>query len=315
MGSWTEESIGSLRGKRAVVTGANSGIGYYTAKVLAAHGADVVMACRDQQRSQQSFEEIRETATGSVELRALNLADLDSVTSFAEGLTLDFASIDLLVNNAGIMGGPRRSTAQGFELQMGTNHLGHFALTAQLWPLLAAAPSARVVSLSSLAARDGRLSTAMSRETLVDPQPYKAFTVYSNTKQATLLFSQELHRRIEAAGSSAGSSVASVAAHPGVSSTNLFNRQLRERHLGALVPLVGGIGRLTMSSPRASANSSIRAATDPGVTSGDFVGPGALGQTRGKPEIIKVFPSGRDPETAARLWELSEEITGQHFAL
>ncbi len=167
-----------------------------------------------------------------------------------------------------------------------------------------------MVSLSSLAARDGRLSSAIARETLVDPQPYSAFTVYSNTKQATLLFSQELHRRIEAAGSP----VASVAAHPGVSSTDLFNRQLRERHLGALVPLVGGIGRLTMSSPRASANSSIRAATDPGVTSGDFVGPGALGQTRGKPETIKVFPSGRDPETAARLWELSEEITGQQFA-
>lgn len=307
MGNWTEDSIGDLRGKNAVVTGANSGIGFYTAKVLAAHGADVVMACRDKQRSKESFDEIRATAKGEVELRDLNLADLESVTAFADGLTSDLTKIDILVNNAGIMGGPRRSTAQGFELQMGTNHLGHFALTAQLWELLTAAQSARVVSLSSLASRGGQLTGAMSRELLVDPQPYSPFKVYSNSKQATLLFAQELSRRTAAAKSP----VVSLAAHPGVSSTDLFNRQLRERHLGALVPIVGGIGRLTMASPRAGANPSIRAATDVTVVNGDFVGPASMGQTRGKAEVVKVFGPGRDPLTAARLWELSEEITGQ----
>lgn len=311
MGTWSEESIGDLSGKRVVVTGANSGVGYYTAKVLARHGADVVMACRDQERSQKPFEEVCDVATGTVVLRPLDLADLDSVSAFADNLRTDFTSLDLLINNAGIMGGPQRTTAQGFELQMGTNHLGHFALTNRLWPLLAATGNARVVSLSSIAAHDGRLSAAMTRETLVDPSPYNPFNVYSNTKQATLLFAQELHRRAQAAGAD----VASLAAHPGVSSTGLFNRQLRERHLGALVPIVGTIGRITLASPRSSANPSIRAATDPTIHSGDFVGPSLLGQSRGKPEVIKVFREGRDPETAARLWELSEQITGEPFTL
>lgn len=311
MGSWTEDSIGDLRGKRAIITGANSGIGYYTALALARHGADVIMACRDQERSKKPYQEIREVAKGTVVLRSLNLADLESVAGFADDIRTDFTTLDLLVNNAGIMGGPRRATAQGFELQMGTNHLGHFALTNHLWPLLSAAGDARVVSLSSLASRDGRLTSAMTRETLVDPQPYSAYPVYCNTKQATLLFSQELHRRAQAAGST----VMSVASHPGVSSTGLFNRQLRERHLGVLVPVVGTLGRITLPSPRASANPSIRAATDPAVSSGDFIGPSAMGQIRGKPEVIKLYRSGRDPETAARLWELSEEITGQAFSL
>lgn len=309
MGTWSEESIGDLSGKRAIVTGANSGVGYYTAKVLAQHGADVVMACRDQERSKKPFDEICEVSTGTVVLRQLDLADLDSVSEFADGCRTDFTSLDFLVNNAGIMGGPQRTTAQGFELQMGTNHLGHFALTNRLWPLLAATDSARVVSLSSLAARDGRLSAAMTRETLVDPSPYSTFKVYSNTKQATLLFAQELHRRSQ----KAGTGVASLAAHPGVSSTGLFNRQLRERHLGALVPIVGTLGRITLASPRASANPSIRAVTDATIHSGEFVGPSQLGQFRGKPEVIKVFREGSDPATAARLWDLSEEITGEPF--
>lgn len=311
MGSWTEDSISDLSGKRAIITGANSGIGYYTALALASHGADVILACRDLERSKKPYQEIREVAKGTVVLRALNLADLDSVAEFAEGVRKDFSSLDLLVNNAGIMGGPQRTTAQGFELQMGTNHLGHFALTSQLWPLLQAAPDARVVSLSSLAARDGRLSPAMTRETLVAPEPYNAYPVYCNTKQATLLFSQELHRRAQAAGST----VSSVASHPGVSSTGLFNRQLRERHLGVLVPVVGTLGRITLPSPRSSANPSIRAATDPEVVSGDFVGPSMLGQIRGKPEVIKLYRSGRDPETAALLWTLSEQITSTPFPL
>ena len=205
-----------------------------------------------------------------VELRTLDLADLDSVAEFAAGMNADSDSLDILVNNAGVMGGPRRSTAQGFEQQMGTNHLGHFALAAQLWPLLTAAAAPRVVSLSSLAARSGSLGADMTRDDLVDPQPYRPFPVYQNTKQATLLFSQELARRATAAKLP----LVSVAAHPGVSSTNLFNRQLRERNLGFAVPVVDGFGKVVFQSPKAAANPSIRAATDIEVRTGGFVGPG-----------------------------------------
>ncbi len=311
MGSWNEDDIGDLTGKQAVVTGANSGLGFYTALALAKHGADVVMACRDEKRSEKPFYEVSSEAAGTVELRTLDLADLDSVAAFAAGIRNDFSAVDLLVNNAGIMGGPQRTTAQGFELQMGTNHLGHFALTAQLWPLLTAAKAARVVSLSSIAAQNGRLNAAMTRETLVDPQPYSAFEVYSNTKQATLLFSQELARRAQAARRP----VVSVAAHPGVSSTNLLNRQLREGHLGFLVPLAGGLGRLAFPAPHTSAHPSIRAATDVSVSTGSLVGPRSVAEIFGKPEVVSLFVSGRDPETAARLWELSEEITGSEFAV
>ena len=311
MGSWKEEDIGDLAGMQAVVTGANSGLGYYTAMALATHGAHVVMACRDQQRSRKPFDEVSAKATGTVELRTLDLADLDSVADFATGIRNDFSAVDLLVNNAGVMGGPQRTTAQGLELQMGTNHLGHFALTAQLWPVLTAAKAARVVSLSSIAAQNGRLNAAMTRETLVDPKPYRAFGVYSNTKQATLLFSQELSRRVQ----SARRQVVSVAAHPGVSSTNLFNRQLREGHLGFLVPLAGGLGRLAFPAPHTSAHPSIRAATDVSVPNGSLVGPGAVAEIWGSPEVVSVFSTGRDVETAARLWSLSEEITGSELAV
>ncbi|MGA9146068.1 MAG: oxidoreductase [Candidatus Nanopelagicales bacterium] len=311
MGSWNENDIGDLTGTTAVVTGANSGVGFHTALALARHGADVIMACRDEARSQKPFNEVSAGATGDVELRTLDLADLDSVAQFATSLNTDLDKVDILVNNAGVMGGPRRSTAQGFELQMGTNHLGHFALVAQLWPLLTAATAPRVVSLSSLAARSGSLGADMTRDDLVDPQPYHPFPVYQNTKQATLLFSQELARRATAAKVP----LVSVAAHPGVSSTNLFNRQLRERSLGFAVPIVDGFGKIVFQSPKAAANPSIRAATDTKVRTGGFVGPGSLGQIRGSAEIISVFGPGRDPKTAARLWELSEEITETSFPI
>lgn len=311
MGSWTEDDIPDLTGRQAVVTGANSGIGFYTALALAEHGANVVMACRDQKRSQKAFDEVSAAATGIVDMESLDLADLDSVAEFAVDLNDRFDGIDILINNAGVMGGPRRTTAQGFELQMGTNHLGHFALTARLWPLLTAVEDARVVSLSSIAAFRGTLNAQMTRQTLIDPQPYEAFSVYSNTKQATLLFSQELYRRADAAGLS----LVSVASHPGVSSTNLFNRQLRERHLGFLVPVADVMGRVAFMSARSGAHPSVRAATDTSVLSGEFVGPTAMRQMRGKPAVIKVYPSGRDLETAARLWQLSEEITDVQFAV
>jgi NAD(P)-dependent dehydrogenase (short-subunit alcohol dehydrogenase family) len=234
----------------------------------------------------------------------LDLSDLKSVAQFAGDFANDHQCIDILVNNAGVMACPKATSAQGFELQMATNHLGHYALTAHLWPLLEAASTARVVSLSSLAARQGQLKATMKRDTLVDPNPYSAYGVYCNTKQATLLFSQELNRR----ASSAGSPVMSLAAHPGVSHTDLFKRQLRERRLGFAVPIVEGVGRIALASAEAGAQPQIRAATDETLAPGSFVGPTGPGQFRGPANVIKLFSTGRDEATAGRLWELSAAI-------
>ena len=194
---------------------------------------------------------------------------------------------------------------------MGTNHLGHFALAAQLWPLLTAAAAPRVVSLSSLAARSGSLGADMTRDDLVDPQPYRPFPVYQNTKQATLLFSQELARPGNGRQTPAGLGRSSPrselyeSVQPPTARTQSWLRCSRRRRFWK--------GRL--QSPKAAANPSIRAATDIEVRTGGFVGPGSLGQIRGSAEIISVFGPGRDPKTAARLWELSEEITQTSFPI
>lgn len=305
MSKWTVESIGDQTAKTVVVTGANSGVGFHTAAALVANGANVIMACRDLTRSADALGQVRSAGSGTAELRVLDLADLDSVRAFAEQFAAEFDQLDILVNNAGIMGGRRRDTAQGLELQMGTNHLGHFALTAQLWPQLCAAPRARVVALSSLAARGGTLDADMNAKVLVDPDPYKEMAVYSNTKQANLLFAQELHRR--SVGS--GARVESVGAHPGVSATNLATVQLKDRKIGFLAPALDGLAKLLLQGSAAGATPAIRAATDETVSSGSFVGPDSLGQSRGAPEVISVYKTGRDEATAAELWALSQEIT------
>jgi len=305
LSKWNVESIGDQTGKTAVVTGANSGVGLHTAAALVANGANVIMACRDLKRSADALGQVRSAGPGTAELAELDLADLDSVRAFAERFAQDFDQLDILINNAGIMGGPRRDSAQGLELQMGNNHFGHFALPAQLWPQLAAAPRARVVALSSLAARGGSLDAEMTAKLLVDPDPYKEMSVYSNTKQANLLFSQELHRRSAASGAA----VASIAAHPGVSATNLTSNQLKGRKISFLTPVVDGLAKVFLQGSAAGATPAIRAATDETVASGSFVGPDALGQSRGAPEVISVYKTGRDAATAAELWSLSQEIT------
>lgn len=311
MVTWNENHLPSQSGKTIVITGANSGVGFETAKVLVDLGADVVMACRNLERSAQAAEEVAGAGAGSVQLLQLDLADLDSIPRFAQQLASKVSSIDALVNNAGIMGGSRELSAQGFEAQMATNHLGHFALTAALMPLLKAAQRPKVISLSSLAARSGLLNESMTVGTLVDPEPYRAYPVYCNTKQATLLFSQELNRRAQAADSD----LISLAVHPGVSATNLFNRQLRDYHLSILEPIANGLGRVALHSPAGSARSEVRALTDDQLKGGEFLGPSAFAQFRGKPEVIPLYRVGRDPAVAARLWQLSEQITNSPLNL
>ena len=275
------------RGRTVVITGGNSGIGLEAARALDRAGARVVLACRDVARAQ--------AVAGGMAVRELDLADLDSVARFAEGTE----RVDALVCNAGVMGGPFLCTTQGHERQMGTNHLGHAALVARLFPLLEQA-AGRVVLLSSIAARGGRLGPSMTVDDLVSPPAYDPQRVYANTKQANLLLAQELHRRV-------GDRVASVAAHPGVSWTNLFVRQLREEGQGWKVPAAQVLGPVFLQSARAGAEPTLRALSEP---SGSFIGPRRFNQWRGPAERLDVYTTGSAPATAARLWELTEQVLG-----
>jgi NAD(P)-dependent dehydrogenase (short-subunit alcohol dehydrogenase family) len=270
-------------GRTVVITGGNSGIGRKAAQALRAQGATVVLACRDVAGSRQQ-------APG-FEVRELDLADLDSVERFADAT----GPIDALVCNAGVMGGPMLMTTQALERQMGTNHFGHAALIARLFPRLG-----RIVLISSIAARGGRLHPGITVDELITPPAYDPMSVYANTKQANLLLAQELHRRV-------GDRVPTVAAHPGVSWTNLFLRQLRDNGQGWLVPPARVLGPLVMQSATAGAKPTLMALEAP---SGSFVGPKLLNQWRGRPHLLDVYTTGSDPATAARLWDVTEQVLG-----
>src|SRR3954468_14234950 len=226
MTEWQPRHLAEQTGRTFVITGSHSGVGLEAARDLVGRGAHVVLACRDTAAGERARAAITADARGTAEVRELDLADLDSVAAFAKGLTeqleTDGRLLNALVCNAGVMGGPLLYTTQGFERQVGTNHLGHVALVSALWPALHSA-AGRVVVVSSIASRGGRLSTSTTRDDLVAPSPYNAGKVYANAKQANLLFAMELHRRVVAAGSP----VSAVACHPGVSWTNLFARQMR----------------------------------------------------------------------------------------
>jgi NAD(P)-dependent dehydrogenase (short-subunit alcohol dehydrogenase family) len=295
-------SMGDLSGRRVVITGANSGIGLEAARVLLAQGADVVLACRDLTKAKGAIAALGST-TGRPEARQLDLADQESIKGFAGELSSSGQITDLL-NNAAVMACPLSFTKDGLELQMGTNHFGHALLTALLLPALA--EGARVVFVSSIAARRGRLTASTTAEDLTSPAPYSAQGVYSNAKQANLLYSQELDRRLKATSRP----VASLACHPGVSATELFLRQLRDNNKGYLVPLARPVLRTILQPASAGAWPSLMALGDPSVTGGEFIGPRLPGQLRGRPGFIEVFRQGADEKAAARLFQLTEEILG-----
>jgi NAD(P)-dependent dehydrogenase (short-subunit alcohol dehydrogenase family) len=309
MTAWTARSLAEQTGRTFVITGANSGIGLEAARDLVGRGGHVVLAVRDLASGEAARAAItRDGAKGSAEVRHLDLADLDTVAAFAKGLTeqLDAEGklLNALVCNAGVMGGPLLFTSQGFERQIGTNHLGHVALVSALWPALHSA-AGRVVLVSSIASRGGRLSTFTTRDDLVAPSPYDSGKVYANSKQANLLFAQELHRRIVAAGSP----VSAVACHPGVSWTNLFSRQLRDEGKGWMVPALTLVRPIVFQSAVAGTQPILRA-LDPSTPSGSFVGPKRLNGARGRPELLNIFAPGADPEVAAHVWQLTDEILG-----
>jgi len=305
---WTLAHMPRLDGRIAVVTGANSGLGLETAIALATVGARVVMACRDPQRAAPALEALRaRVPRATAELMALDLADLASVRRFADEFATRHARLDLLVCNAGVMALPLQKTRDGFEMQIGTNHLGHFALSGLLLPQLDAAAAARIVVVASVAHRAAKR---------FDPEDlngergrYNKAQAYARSKLANLLFSFELNRRLKAAGSK----VLAVAAHPGYAATNIgFAGAPGQR--AWLSKLAIRIGNLLLAQPAAmGALPTLYAATLPTLKGGEFVGPQGPLQFRGHPVEVDCIAVARDAALAARLWTKSEQLTGVQY--
>jgi len=306
--TWTERDIPDLAGRRAIVTGASSGIGLEASRLLAAAGAEVVLAVRDPARGRRAVEEITRTVPEArLAVAEIDLSELDSVRRFGRREVELARGLDMLINNAGTSGGPRRASADGFEIQMATNFLGHFALTGLLLPLLH--PGGRIVTVTSLMARRGHLSAATTLEDLRPREPYRAGRCYADSKQADLLFAVELGRRLRAAGSD----ILSVACHPGGAATGLGSQRARAAGRPERLTIGARLMRLVLQSARAGAWPTVFAATAPGLVGGELVAPDGIAQGRGRPRVVPVFANGRDAAVAARLWELGREATGVEF--
>ena len=306
---WTAADIPDLTGRRAVVTGATSGLGEATAVELARHGAHVVLTARDATRGGRARDAVLRAAPGaSVEVGALDLADLESVRAFAAAQVTE--PLDLLVNNAGVMAVPPRRTVDGFELQMATNHLGHFALTGLVLPALLRRPGARVVTVSSFVHWFGSLNLA----DLMSERSYDPWRAYAQTKLANLLFMRELARRATAAGLG-GRGFRSVAAHPGYSRTNLQYAGPRMAGRRGTEGVVKVGNALFGQSAATGALPQLRAATDPEVRNGDYFGPRGIAEQRGLPRRVRMSAKARDDTAARLLWEASESLTGVRFVL
>jgi NAD(P)-dependent dehydrogenase (short-subunit alcohol dehydrogenase family) len=291
---WTDRDVPGQQGRVAVVTGANTGLGFETAKVLAERGATVVLAVRDVDKGKQAA--ARFGANADVTVQQLDLASLESVRAAAADLHATLPKIDLLINNAGVMYPPRQTTRDGFELQFGTNHLGHFAFTGLLLDLLLPVEGSRVVSLGSVAHRFG---AAIHFDDLQWENSYNRFAAYGQAKLANLMFAYELQRRLAPHGTTA-----SIAAHPGVARTELM------RNSPAVVRV---FAPLSGHSAERGALPILRAATDPGALGGQYYGPDGLGGFRGYPEVVVSSPQSYDVAIQQRLWTVSEELTGVKF--
>jgi NAD(P)-dependent dehydrogenase (short-subunit alcohol dehydrogenase family) len=306
--TWTERDVPDLGGTRAIVTGASSGIGLEASRVLAGARAEVVMAVRDPERGRRTAEEIGRTVPGArLEVAEIDLSDLASIRRFAQREAELARGLDVLVNNAGTSGGPRRASADGYEIQMATNFLGHFALTGLLLPMIR--PGGRIVTVSSLMARRGHLSAAMTLEDLRPREPYRAGRCYADSKQADLLFAVELNRRLRAAGIA----ILSVACHPGGAATGLGSQRARAAGLSERPTIGARLVRRLLQPARAGAWPTVFAATAPGLVGGELVAPDGIAHARGRPVVVPVFSSGLDAHAAVRLWELGRKATGVDF--
>ncbi len=300
MPNWTTANIPDQTGRTAVVTGANTGLGYETAAALAAKGAQVVLAVRSLDKGNDAAARIADATPGaSVAVQQLDLGSLESVRSAAEELRSKHDTIDLLINNAGVMFTPKSTTKDGFELQFGTNHLGHFAFTGLLLDRVLAAPGSRVVTVSSVGHRFAR--NGINFDDLQWEEDYSRVGAYGQAKLANLLFTYELQRRLQ------GTNTIAAAAHPGGSRTELT------RNLPTLVGAVTKLAEPWFQSAAMGALPTLRAATDPGVIGGQYFGPDGFGEQRGYPKVVASSRASHDIDAQRRLWTASEELTGVTF--
>ncbi len=296
---WREADVPGQDGRIAVVTGANTGIGFEAARVLAERGATVVLACRDPGRAADALRRVRQHAKAEAATVQLNLASLASVRAAAEELHGNYPHIDILINNAGVMMTPQQRTEDGFELQFGTNHLGHFALTGLLLDRMRDVPGSRVVTVSSYGHRMGRMDFG----NLQWEHGYNRITAYGRSKLANLLFAYELQRRLAAAGAA----TESLAAHPGTSRTELT------RNLPPWMAI--GAHFMPMQPPAMGAMPMLRAATDPQAHGGEYYGPAGFAENTGPATLVRSSARSHDLEAARRLWAESERLTGVTYAV
>ncbi|QEU93726.1 SDR family NAD(P)-dependent oxidoreductase [Streptomyces kanamyceticus] len=302
---WTAEHIPDQTGRLSVVTGANSGLGLATARALAARGGQVILAVRDEDKGRRAVGDIAAAHPGAefrLEVRGLDLADLDSVRAFADRLHAECGSIDVLINNAGVMAPPRALSPQGHELQFAGNHLGHFALTGLLLDLLATGRDPRVVTVTSVNHRKATIHF----DDLTGERRYSPMGYYDQSKLANAVFGRELHRRL----TEAGSPVRSVLAHPGYTATNLQT----DGPTKLVSLLFGRILKPLAQSPAEGALPLLYAAAAPEAEGGHLIGPDGKGELRGSPTRVELGAPAKDPATARRLWEVSERATDVRFA-
>lgn len=288
--------IPDLNTKRVLITGANSGIGFETTSFFAKKGTHVIMACRNMHKAQKAMATLlKKFPDARLSVIKLDLADLNSVRKCVATFKNSHSRLDILINNAGVMVPPYSKTKQGFELQFGTNFLGHFGLTGLLLPIILDTPNSRVVTVSSLASKIGKIDF---EDLHSEDKPYKRWSMYGQSKLADLIFTQELARQLERIGSN----TLAVAAHPGGSPTNL-QRTSSFFMKYILTPLIS-------HKPEKAALPIIRAACDPSVSNGSYWGPSGLFELTGEPDKAKVPKRAKNPDTAKRLWEISEDLTG-----
>jgi len=303
MSHWTTADMPNLQGRVALVTGANSGLGLETTRALAAKGAHIIMACRDQEKGRTARATIVESVPGaSLELMELDLASLAAVRDFAKRFQADHTQLDLLFNNAGVMAIPFRKTQDGFEWQFGTNYLGHFALTGLLLPTLLATPQSRVISTSSVAHRTGKIEF----DNLNGERSYSRWSAYGRSKLANLMFAIELQRRLKRAGVD----TISVAAHPGFSHTSLQSTSATEAGAAMerlLYTFYKGQSAAMGALPQ------LYAATDPYIYGGEYIGPDGMFGMGGYPKKVRGIKPAYDEQVAAKLWDASVEMTGVDY--
>lgn len=308
--TWSTDDIPDLTGRRVLLTGVTGGLGRHTSVELARHGAELVVTARDEAKADETVAWLeREVPGASIEVVALDLADLESVDAAAADVTRRFDRIDVAINNAGIMIPPERRTAQGFELQIGTNHIGHFAWTAALWPLLRDS-AARVVAVSSMAHTTVQGIDLRSLTPEGSPRTYQRWQSYGESKLANLMFALELDRRVAEAGVSG---VVSVAAHPGFASTNLTKTGMSVGGSSPVGFLLHQGTKLVAQSGRAGSWPLLMAATDPSLSGGEYLGPRGFRGVRGRPTQVGMTRVARDPDLARLLWEASEQAIGRPF--